>query len=71
MAKYNLPMLGKPRNRTRKLLDGEIECLFYEGVTVVTKYDNKNVCTYEEKYYSWEKALDYYYSQTVSAKLGL
>ena len=67
MAKYNLPMLGKPRNRTRKLKDGaEIECLFYDGVTVVSKYDKENVCTYEEKYYGWEKALDYYYSQKVA-----
>jgi len=67
MAKYNLPMLGKPRNRTRKLKDSaEIECLFYDGVTVVSKYDKDNVCTYEEKYYSWEKALDYYYAQKVA-----
>jgi len=67
MKKYNLPMLGRPRNRTRKLKDSaEIECLFYEGGTVVSKYDKENVCTYEEKYYSWEKALDYYYSQKVA-----
>jgi len=67
MNKYNLPMLGRPKNRTRKLNDNaEIECLFYEGVTVVSKYDKENVCTYEEKYYSWEKALDYYYSQKVA-----
>jgi len=67
MNKYNLPMLGRPKNRTRKLNDSaEIECLFYEGVTVVSKYDKENVCTYEEKYYSWEKALDYYYSQKVA-----
>ena len=61
MAKYNLPMLGKPRNRSRKLSNGDIECNFYIGVTVVTKFDKNDVLTYEKKYYSWEKALDYYY----------
>jgi len=66
MSKYNLPMVGRPRNRARKLSNGEIECLFYEGVTVVSKYTDDYVCTYEEKYYSWEKALDYYYSQKVA-----
>ncbi len=59
-------MLGKPKNRSRKLSDGDIECNFYDGVTVVTKFNNDDVCTYEEKYYSWEKALDYYYEQKVA-----
>ena len=59
MSKYNLPIVGKPRNRRRKLSNGDIECLFYDGVTVVSKYEKTeegDVCTYEKKYYSWGKS---------------
>ena len=62
MSKYNLPKIGRPKNRLRKLDNGEIECRFYQGVTVVTVYDKNDVCILEKKFYDWEQALDFYKS---------